>query len=56
MITYRHGKPVFQSFPPGNINYHDDKGVSQGHDSVGSTLHFGPGYPFDPYEKAHAEK
>ncbi|XP_063448889.1 beta-1,3-glucan-binding protein-like [Mytilus trossulus] len=40
----------------GNINYHDDKGVSQGHDSVGSTLHFGPGYPFDPYEKAHGEK
>ncbi|XP_076106848.1 beta-1,3-glucan-binding protein-like isoform X2 [Mytilus galloprovincialis] len=40
----------------GNINYHDDKGVSQGHDSVGSTLHFGPGFPFDPYEKAHAEK
>lgn len=30
--------------------------MSQGVDSVGSTLHFGPGYPYDPYEKAHGEK
>jgi len=40
----------------GNVNFHDDKGNSQGIDSMGSTLHFGPGYPYDPYEKAHGEK
>ncbi|XP_062592213.1 beta-1,3-glucan-binding protein-like [Saccostrea cucullata] len=40
----------------GNINYHDEKGGSQGVDSFGSTLHFGPVYGYDPYEKAHAEK
>ena len=41
---------------PGNTNYHDEKGNSEGVDTVGSTLHFGPGYPYDPFENAHAEK
>ncbi|XP_048775138.2 beta-1,3-glucan-binding protein-like isoform X2 [Ostrea edulis] len=39
----------------GNTNYHDEKGNSQGVDSFGSTLHFGPAYGFDPFEKAHGE-
>ncbi|CAC5422091.1 unnamed protein product [Mytilus coruscus] len=41
---------------PGNLNYRDGSGVSQGRDSMGSALHFGPTYPYDPYQKAHREK
>lgn len=26
-----------------------------GHNTFGSTLHWGPGWPYDPYEKAHAD-
>ena len=40
---------------PGNTDYHDETGRSQGVDSFGSTLHFGPVYGYDPYEKAHGE-
>lgn len=39
----------------GNTDYHDENGRSQGVDSFGSTLHFGPVYGYDPYEKAHEE-
>uniref|UniRef100_A0A8W8KD03 Beta-1,3-glucan-binding protein n=1 Tax=Magallana gigas TaxID=29159 RepID=A0A8W8KD03_MAGGI len=39
----------------GNTDYHDENGRSQGVDSFGSTLHFGPVYGYDPYEKAHGE-
>lgn len=34
----------------GNVGY-----PAGGPESIGSTLHFGPGWPYDPYEKAHAE-
>jgi|Transcript_13401 beta-glucanase (GH16 family) len=34
----------------GNVNY-----PGGGNNSFGTTLHFGPGYPYDPYMKAHAE-
>lgn len=40
----------------GNLHYTDDKGGPQGVNHMGSTLHFGPAYGFDPYEKAHAER
>nr|KAG5688615.1 hypothetical protein BaRGS_033431 [Batillaria attramentaria] len=40
----------------GNMDYHDPQGQSQGVNSIGSTMHFGPDYFHNAWPKAHAEK
>nr|XP_002730539.1 PREDICTED: beta-1,3-glucan-binding protein-like [Saccoglossus kowalevskii] len=40
----------------GNVDYKSPDGVSQGVDSMGSTMHWGPCWPWNGWDKTHATK
>nr|XP_006811298.1 PREDICTED: beta-1,3-glucan-binding protein-like [Saccoglossus kowalevskii] len=40
----------------GNVDYKSPDGVSQGVDSMGSTMHWGPYFPWNGWNKTHATK